>query len=443
MNRKAILFRTIALFLAASLPVHGDVYKISGGTASGVTSGATAITGGGTTQVCFNNAGILTCGDSDLTFSTDTLTATKAVTGAGTVGSPALRVNDANTGLYSDADDNLLISVGGTLYRRFAVASGGVSTSNFERFTATMPSTMTATTNAARYVCTGAGSSSQVSSCAGAEYLAGYTGSSASLAVDGRNQNLGTGTTAAVAGGGNYSIFGLTNGVASGDNVGVWGGGWSGSGKNYGAIGYGNTTVNSATAVGVLGLANSSGTTPTTVGGWFQNGSATPTFTSTALGANNGSVAVPIFTAQDNGTTVATIEDGGSHWQMMGSKALSEGAATTFARVSVAAPGRQGGIVEYCVDANDASNYQSRCGSVSFAVSNTSGSSENCAFGTAADGIGTTSGTLTVSFAADVATPTNACDLQANATSSLTQTTLRINYTVRLFGNAVTAVTAQ
>ena len=430
-------------------PMLADVVRAvppqaGGGGGGSIVSGTTPIVGGTDTQVCYNDGGTLSCGDSGLVFNetTDTLTGTVMVTGAGTVSAPAIRVNDTNSGFYSTADNNLSLALGGTVYQAWNVATGGSATSRFFTGVATMPTTLTATLNAHRFICTGAGSSSQTSNCFGSEYAAGYTGSSANIAGDFRNANLGTGTTVAVGGGGNYSVIGLTTGVTSGDNIGIWGGGWSGSGKNYGVVGYGNTTVNSATAVGVLGLANSTGTTPTTVGGWFQNGNATPTFTSTALGANNGSVAVPIFTAQDNGTTVFTIENGGALWSKQGAVTLADGVATAFVRVAVTSNGRQGGIVDYCVDANDATNYQTRCGSVPFAFVNEAGTEGCTAIGTPADADGTPTGTLTVAFTG-ATNAADTCDILANAASSLTETTLRINYTVRLFGNAATVVTPQ
>jgi hypothetical protein len=62
--------------------------------------------------------------------------------------------------------------------------------------------------------------------------------------------------------------------------------------------------------------------------------------------------------------------------------------------------------------------------------------------GTASDSVSVSTGTLTVTFDTETA-GTNLCGYRANAVSSLTQTTLRLDYTVRLFGNAATTVTPQ
>jgi hypothetical protein len=126
----------------------------------------------------------------------------------------------------------------------------------------------------------------------------------------------------------------------------------------------------------------------------------------------------------------------------MGTKALTDATATTFVRVAVPSNGRQGGIVEYCIDANDATLYQTRCGSVPFSFVNEGGTESCTGFGTPSDADGTPTGTLTVTFDGTSASA-DTCDIRANATSSLTETTLQIDYTVRLFGNAATAVTPQ
>lgn len=112
-------------------------------------------------------------------------------------------------------------------------------------------------------------------------------------------------------------------------------------------------------------------------------------------------------------------------------KDLTEGAATGFIRVAVASAGIVGGVIEYSVQATDGTDHQSRSGSIPFSVVNKAGT-ETCTVGTAGGSseiVAVSSGTLTAAFTCDT-TPANAVDLQINATSSLTQTTLRVYYSI-------------
>lgn len=136
------------------------------------------------------------------------------------------------------------------------------------------------------------------------------------------------------------------------------------------------------------------------------------------------------------GTSVDTPATTGGN-----SKALTESAATAFVRVAAASGSQVGGRINYTIIANDASDYQSRSGSVNFAIVNKAGT-ETVTLGTvSSEAAAVSTGTLTVSFDADTS-PTNAVDFRANAVSSLTQTTLAIRYNIEIFGPAVT-ITAQ
>ena len=117
-------------------------------------------------------------------------------------------------------------------------------------------------------------------------------------------------------------------------------------------------------------------------------------------------------------------------------KNLTESSATSFVQVACASGAQTGGILHYTIIASDATDYQSRSGSVPFAIVNKAGT-ETCTIGTAADAVAVSTGTLTVSFTSDNS-PTNAVYLQANAVSSLTQTTLAIRYWVEITGPVVT-----
>lgn len=77
-------FVLIAAGAAADVVCSSSVNNVcsGGGGATTIVSGTTPITGGATTQVCFNSAGTLACGDSDFTFATDRATVTKLGTTA-------------------------------------------------------------------------------------------------------------------------------------------------------------------------------------------------------------------------------------------------------------------------------------------------------------------------------------------------------------------------
>lgn len=161
-----------------------------------------------------------------------------------------------------------------------------------------------------------------------------------------------------------------------------------------------------------------------------------------ALVGDNADQTGNIFELRDNTTSIHTVQDGGSSWSMMANKSLTDNTIATFARVAVTSGAAQGGLIEYCAFGSSVTPHvQSRCGTASFAVINNAGT-EVCTVGTPADVVSVSSGTLTVAFATDVATPTNGCDLRVTVDSSL-NSTVSFSYSIRLFGAAITAVTSQ
>lgn len=118
-------------------------------------------------------------------------------------------------------------------------------------------------------------------------------------------------------------------------------------------------------------------------------------------------------------------------------KTLTESSATSVVQIPVASGVGTGGEFFYTVFATDATDHQIRNGSVKFAVVNKAGT-ETCTLSGSAetnDGsvIAASSGTLTYGVTCST-TPSNAVDLQLNAVSSLTQTTLEVYYYVQLVG---------
>jgi len=217
------------------------------------------------------------------------------------------------------------------------------------------------------------------------------------------------------------------------------------------------TFSGTADTVGVWGAANSGA--GTVIGGEFRvAGAATTkagiwaTYNTVAAGLptvsgagvfDNYSTTNPMIVATDNGLKRWSIEDNAALWAA-NTKTLTESSATAFARLTIASGSSGGANIDYCIEANDSTDFQSRCGMLPVAAVNKAGTI-TCTVGTvdaASEVVAVSSGTLTNTFTcAD--SGTNFLDIKADATSSLTQTTLRINYFVRQQGNAAVAFTPQ
>lgn len=120
-------------------------------------------------------------------------------------------------------------------------------------------------------------------------------------------------------------------------------------------------------------------------------------------------------------------------------KTLTESAATSAVRIPVASGAGTGGTFMYCVFASDGTDHQERCSDIRFAVVNKAGT-ETCTLspGTVtelldANAAALSSSTLTYAITC-LTSPTNAVDIQVNAVSGLTQTTLEVRYSVQLTG---------
>lgn len=383
------------------------------------------------------------------------------------VGATGITIGNAVTGgganriLFEDGSQNLAASASftyvatnnvftlgsattaGVATTIFDSAMGGASTTdNFWNITGTMPTVLTQIGSGVNVQLTGAGSSGVNNQAVNIDYNAGYTGGFRNIGLRVSNLNLGTGTT--IYGTGMNATVGLHALLSTVGNptVGIAfkAEGNAGSQERVAIIGEATGNSGSLDVEGVVGNAINPGTAG--AAGWFTLGSVgKPTGAGFALGITNGAATLPILSVYDNTTAVTIVQDGGSQWQSLGATTLTESSATAFVQVAVASNGRQGGILYYCVDASDATDFQERCGNVSISLVNKAGT-ETCTVGTPADVVAVSAGTLTVSFDTDTS-PTNACNYRANAVSSLTQTTLRINSQVVLYGNAATAVTKQ
>lgn len=171
------------------------------------------------------------------------------------------------------------------------------------------------TQSAARFDITGAGFGLGNKNAFQVIFYPGWTGSEASAAGEFENVNAGTGNnfqfSALSNPFGNSGINGFAYGTTTGLNIGSYGLAANGN-VNAGLVANATIAKAGATNIGTVSVArNSGGGGAIEVGGYFGLHSATPTFTSVALMADNGSTTAPIFVARDNGTAVLTVADNG------------------------------------------------------------------------------------------------------------------------------------
>lgn len=224
-----------------------------------------------------------------------------------------------------------------------------------------------------------------------------------------------------------------------------------------------NITIPQGGVIGNAGGSNSKLTLSDAAGTTLAYGSNTVVLGASSVtldaAAASGTIAVdgtsPVVTAPD-GAVLRITSDAGATGVMLNTttaapvvlatnsiprmffaataKALTEASATNFVQIGVAAGKGAGGEIDYCIHADDGTDFQDRCGEIDFAIVNKAGTmtcSTPNILGTEATALSV--GTLTNTFT--LAAAAAACNIQANATSSLTQTTLQIRYTVNLHGD--------
>lgn len=104
---KKLVFAFVAILTASSVLAQLGRPSAAGGSAS-ITSGSTPISGGGNTQVCFNDSATIACGDAGLTYvkGTDTLTSGMYIAGDGSAVAPTVHGSVATTGMYFNSGTN-------------------------------------------------------------------------------------------------------------------------------------------------------------------------------------------------------------------------------------------------------------------------------------------------------------------------------------------------
>ncbi|MES2382412.1 MAG: tail fiber domain-containing protein [Bacteroidota bacterium] len=197
-----------------------------------------------------------------------------------------------------------------------ATLGGASFTDNFLNVTGTFPATSGAGVVAGVYESfTTAGSSGAQLIGSYINLAAGHTGTGPSNCMVGDNAVAGTGTAlnlnaTSTSPAGNNGFVGYARATTTGSNIGGFAEASAGN-INIGYLGKATTNKNSATNIGIAAFALNTGSSPIQVGAYFGLQNATPTFASAALMADNGSQTSDIFVARDNGTATFTIADGG------------------------------------------------------------------------------------------------------------------------------------
>lgn len=296
-------------FLGDSVPVGTIYFNTSNGTSYGFASGSWSVASGGTAAAV--------------------TPATTTVAGC----TSKFLIADASSLVNCDATAVADVSgAGNGVFTVLKSPTGGSTSSNFLRMAGTQPTTLTAAFNGVSFVITSAGSSSQAVTALNANLAAGYTGSSITKTLALNNSTAGTDTTII---GGNSGVAATSNATTAGTNLGGFFNA-NGGNINIGTISQATTAKDSASNVGIFAQARNTGATPTYVGGYIATSavSTVPTLISSALQINNGSNAVPILVAQDNGSALPTtgaattwvLADGA--WPQLGNGVLTSGTAT-------------------------------------------------------------------------------------------------------------------
>jgi len=125
-----------------------------------------------------------------------------------------------------------------------------------------------------------------------------------------------------------------------------------------------------------------------------------------------------------------------------GSKALTDGSATSFVDIALAAGEMVGGKINYCIYVTNGTDYQVHPGIVTFAAADKAGtlsSDIDEVYLAANETEVKTSGTLTDAFS--IVDGANKISIALNASTSLAGATLTLKYTVSLYSeNTITAL---
>lgn len=133
-----------------------------------------------------------------------------------------------------------------------------------------------------------------------------------------------------------------------------------------------------------------------------------------------------------NGFSATDLHIAGRQYFKSTTRTLTESSATGLVDIALTAGKVSGGRILYCIEANDATDYQNLTGEVIWSVVNKGGVLTS-ALSTPVEAVAVSAGTLTNTVTAVAGT--NKITLSLNAVSSLTQTTLRVKWQIAHDGN--------
>lgn len=175
------------------------------------------------------------------------------------------------------------------------------------------------------------------------------------------------------------------------------------------------------------------------VGGTSNTAGATWTLRA-SLGTGNAAPGRHSFTAGAISETSGTAQQTAvSRMELGATKVLTNNSATTIVNVTNASNTNAGGVLDYCVEVTDATEFQYECGMVTYGITNKAGVWSGNTVTKFGNHQNATSGTLTVTFAISGANPGL---LSVNANSSLSVSTgyPRITYSLRNLGQQAVAI---
>lgn len=216
--------------------------------------------------------------------------------------------------------------------------SGSSATSNFFNLTATMPTIMTAMTNAVSWQITTAGSSAQQQNGFLLNLVPGYTGGSPVNAIQVVNSVAGTGVSYGNASATNVYRTSNSNvatrSIMNASTVGINNGGqFSSQGSstaNYGTWATATSSQNTP-AVNIGIMATALNATTNCAGMFSLTGSGTPSFASAAIVADNGATAADVILCRVNGAQVMRVDSAGRFFPIQ----ATTGAAPSYVKGAI------------------------------------------------------------------------------------------------------------
>jgi len=416
-------------FISASPFAYAGISLTS--SASGIISGTTSISGGATTEVCYNQAGVIKCGDAGFVYVEGT--------DLGTIGA-LIGVNALQAGTT--------VTAGTATTSANATMSGSSATSNFLNVTGTLPGTLSAATYGV-YIDVTADNDAQPQSALYVRLGGVNGGGTDPWAL--RVSNGATTNGIFCADDNGTCVVNIQDGARSGvfSSQGFWLGGFSTATVEFGIAASTNTEANIQT------------TSTTTFSAWQvldSTGNASASFVAygSAMGtsnlgvtnnqavsvlANGGSLSsLKVFTLTDDPLYLGRLDL--QRFQIGPTKTLADNTITTFAAQTLGNDTGGGGTLHYCVYAADATTAGLECGNVDFAgVDVTAGAGgEVCPtptkHGTPLQAL--SGSTLTVTFAGS--TGTDLCNIRVTADTNIaTPVSLWITWSAPYSGRVLAA----